>query len=280
MENNEELNETLFEKLKAIRIKKNIELEKIAQKTRINIKYLEAIESGNIKNIPEVYDKLFFQTYLSSLNVKNPDEYLDAYYKIRKEARPQYTTTIQKINSIKTDTKRFTKLKQIYLIIPILIVVVLIVFFAMNSRTVIENDMEEVPELSVREIANEIEQKMENDSAAQKAKQGKIEKNKMVDVKISTKELTWMRLVKDRMDTSEYLLKPGNNLTVNADSTLVFLIGNAGGVSFNINGKEAGAPGNSSEIVSYMKITSKGIVEKRLKKATRKEAIADTLISN
>ena len=130
----EDLKETIFEKLKNIRLKKNLELSKIAEKTKIHIKYLEAIESGNLKEIPEVYDKLFFQTYLTSLNIKKKDEYLDEFYKIRKEVRPQYTTTIQKIKSLKTDSKRFSKLKQIYLIAPILIVVILIVFFAIIKK--------------------------------------------------------------------------------------------------------------------------------------------------
>jgi len=280
MPENEEVNENIFEKLKAIRLKKNIELSRIAEKTKINIKYLEAIEDGNIKSIPEVYDKLFFQTYLSSLNIKNIDEYLDAYYKLRKEVRPQYTTTIQKIKSIKSDSKRFSKLKQVYLVIPVLIVIFLIIFFVINSKSIEQSNTAEVQELSVREIAAELEEKMAGDSIAQKESTMQTDTTNKVNVGISAKELTWLRIVADRTDTSEYLLQPGNKLAVNADSSMIFLIGNAGGVQFSINGNNVGFPGKSSEIVSYMKITSDGIVSKRLKKAVRGETIADTLTNN
>lgn len=281
MNEKEGLHDTLFEKLKNIRIKKNLDLAKISEKTKINIKYLEAIESGNLKEIPEVYDKLFFQTYLTSLNIKKKDEYLDEFYKIRKDVRPQYTTTIQKIKSLKADSNRFSKLKQIYLIAPILIVVILIVFFAINSKLIEENSIEEVPELSVREIANEIEEKTvsSGDTILQNLEKPEPITSSEVTVDISTRELTWMRLVKDYNDTSEYLLKPGNNLSAQAESTLVFLIGNAGGVLFKVNGIDVGPLGSSSEIVSNLKITNKGIVSKRLKVAP-KERIIDSTSTN
>ena len=281
MDENEEIKENIFERLKNIRIKKNLDLTKIAEKTKIRVKYLEAIESGNIKEIPEVYDKLFFQTYLNSLNIKKTDEYIDEFYKIRKEVRPQYTTTIQKIKSMKADSKKFSKLKQFYLIAPILIVAILIVFFAINSKSVEENTVEDVPELSVREVAKELEEKNIDlvDSAAVKQKKAVTISPKKVTVDITTKELTWLRLVKDKADTSEFLLNPGNKISEEADSTMNFIVGNAGGVSFKVNGKEIGILGRSSEIVTNLKITSKGIVSKRIK-AMPKEQAVDSLISN
>ena len=167
------------------------------------------------------------------------------------------------------------------MIAPILIVVILIVFFAINSKSIEENTVEDVPELSVREIANELEEKKiaAADSVSKNtAKVGPV-KSGEVTVDISTRELTWMRLVKDYSDTSEYLLKPGNNLSAMAESTLVFLIGNAGGVLFKVNGIDVGTLGSSSEIVTNLKITSKGIVSKRLKMMP-KEGTADSLTNN
>ena len=282
MDENEEIKENIFEELRNIRIKKNLDLEKIAEKTKISLRYLKAIESGNIKEIPEVYDKLFFQTYLNSLNIKKKEEYIDAFYKLRKEVRPQYTTTIQKIKSMKTDSKRFSKLKQFYLIAPILIVVILIVFFAINSKSVEENTGKDVPELSVREVAKELEQKSvpSADSVVAKKEENKNEKHESeVTVEITTKELTWLRLVKDRADTIEYLLNPGNKISQQADSTMNFLIGNAGGVSFKVNGKDMGVLGRSTEIVTNLKITSKGIVSKRIKLAQKEQGV-DSVINN
>jgi cytoskeletal protein RodZ len=283
MDEHEEIieNENIFEQLKNIRIKKNLDLAKISEKTKISLKYLEAIESGNIKDIPEVYDKLFFQTYLNSLNIKKTEEYIEEFYKIRKEVRPQYTTTIQKIKSMKSDSRRFSKLKQLYLIVPILIVVVLIIFFAIISKSVNKNIVEDIPELSVRDVAKELEKKNIDpiDSAAVQQKKSKLINSNNVTVDIITKELTWLRLVKDKTDTSEYLLNPGNRISEKADSTINLLVGNAGGVSFKVNGKDIGILGHSSEIITNFKITSKGIESKQIK-AISKEQMVDSLINN
>jgi len=281
MDENGEIKKSIFEELKNIRIKKNLDLEKIAEKTKISLKYLEAIESGNIKEIPEVYDKLFFQTYLNSLNIKKKEEYIDAFYKLRKEVRPQYTTTIQKIKSMKSDARKFTKLKQLYLITPILIVVILIVFFAMNSKSVEENVSKDVPELSVREIAKELERKNSPsvDSTTVDKQEAAIKNVSKVTVELTARELTWLRLVMDKSDTVEYMLNPGNKISQQADSVMNFLVGNAGGVSFKVNGKNMGVLGRSSEIVTNLKITSKGIVSKRIKTITREQVI-DPLITD
>lgn len=271
---------SIFEELKQIRIKKNLDLDKIAEKTKINIKYLEAIESGDLKEVPEVYDKLFFQTYVTYLKVKNLEYYLDEYRKLRKEELPQNTTTIQKIKLIKTDVEKFNKLKQLYVIIPLLIVVVIIIFLAINSETVKMNDRDIVKELSIRDVVDEIESKITTKKDSIKQINEEQAQVKNVSVEIATLELTWLRLVKDRSDTSEYLLKSGNNISVQAESTLVFLVGNAGGISFNINGKDEGVLGTSAEVISYMKITTDGIALKQLKSVVKKDIEDDSLSVN
>jgi transcriptional regulator with XRE-family HTH domain len=271
---------SIFEELKQFRIKKNLDLEKIAEKTKININYLKAIESGNIDEIPEVYDKLFFQTYVTYLKIKNPDHYLDEYRKIRKAELPQNTTTIQKIKSIKADEKKFNKLKQLYVIIPLIVVIIIIIILAMNSKSVETNGNKEIKELSVRDIVQEIEKKnAPSDDSLTQSTENIIDKNN-VAVEIATLELTWLRYVKDKIDTVEYLLKNGDNISVNAESSLVFLVGNAGGVSFNINGKNEGVLGTSNDVISFLKVTPDGIAAKQLKTIVKRDTINDSLNIN
>ena len=86
-------------------------------------------------------------------------------------------------------------------------------------------------------------------------------------------------LVRDNSDTSEYLLQPGNILSEKADSVMIFLIGNAGGVLFNVNGTDVGKLGSTSEIVTNLKITNEGIVSKKLK-VMPKEVKVDSLLNN
>lgn len=51
------------EELKEERLKRDIPLSQVSQKTRIDIKFLEAIENGNFEILPEVYLKAFIKDY-------------------------------------------------------------------------------------------------------------------------------------------------------------------------------------------------------------------------
>ena len=83
-------------------------------------------------------------------------------------------------------------------------------------------------------------------------------------------------MVKDRTDTSEYLLRKGERLNLTADSTLVFLVGNAAGINFTVNGKNEGVLGQEYQVISYLKITKDGIVSKRLKEIIKENAAIDS----
>ncbi|HSD64233.1 MAG TPA: helix-turn-helix transcriptional regulator, partial [Ignavibacteriaceae bacterium] len=53
----------LAEELKAARIKNNFTLKQLSSRTRIDIKFLEAIEEGNFSFLPEIYVKAFIKEY-------------------------------------------------------------------------------------------------------------------------------------------------------------------------------------------------------------------------
>ena len=52
-----------FEDLKKLRIDKNIELNEIATRTKINLEYLELLESGDYTFLPHIYIRLFIKAY-------------------------------------------------------------------------------------------------------------------------------------------------------------------------------------------------------------------------
>jgi hypothetical protein len=108
--------------------------------------------------------------------------------------------------------------------------------------------------------------KMAQDSLAEALKS----KNQTGDVNVSFKaiEKTWLRYVKDRSDTMELLLRVDDNVAVEADSLLEFLIGKADGLDFTINGENAGVLGDSGEIIINLAITKDGIINKRIKRKT------------
>lgn len=265
MPDNEETT-NFFENLKQIRLDKNISLKTISRDSRIQIIYLEAIEAGNFDKIPTVYDKLFFQTYLSYLHLENSEEYIEKFKSLRKESTtPSHTTTIRRMSSANDKSHPIYNLKTLFIVAPAILIVFIIGFMALNTENVDDISDEKVKELPVRKIVQEYNE-------IEKAKKDSIKKqldaliqNTKVDVKITVTEKTWLRYIKDNTDTTEYMLYAGNEINIAADSTLHFLVGNAHGVKFNINGIEKGFLGKVGDVISYLKITDKGIVGQRLK---------------
>ncbi len=58
--------------IKRIREKKNLKLSEVSEDININIKYLQAIESGNYRELPKgAYGKIFFKKYIEYLGVRH-----------------------------------------------------------------------------------------------------------------------------------------------------------------------------------------------------------------
>ena len=58
-----------YNKYKKFRIENNIDLKDISKRTKIDLKYLQAIERGKFAEIPPVYVKLFFKAYISEIGI-------------------------------------------------------------------------------------------------------------------------------------------------------------------------------------------------------------------
>jgi len=66
------------EELKQLRLDKNLTLQQVAQFTRIDIKFLEAIEEGDFSFQPELYIKAFIKDYIKALD-EDPVLYLKKF---------------------------------------------------------------------------------------------------------------------------------------------------------------------------------------------------------
>ena len=104
--------EKLSEELKTARIRAGISLLQLANKTRIDIKFLEYIEDGNFSFLPELYVKAFLKEYIKfvGLNEKLIFKKYEAYKLGKEYEEPQQETLIDKIKELKEN--RFEKAKE------------------------------------------------------------------------------------------------------------------------------------------------------------------------
>ncbi|HED10978.1 MAG TPA: hypothetical protein ENJ10_09840 [Caldithrix abyssi] len=271
---------SIFEQLKKIREDKNITLQEISAESRIQISYLKAIEAGEFEKIPEVYDKLFFQSYLSYLQVEDEERYMDLYRKLRKATfSPTPTTTMRRMVTAGDDSHPVFNKKNMIVAIPALGVIGLLLFLALNSEMISFGSQKKVRELPVRQIVQDIEENRQEALAAATPVSENISPSPSepaVTISLTAIDTTWLRFVKDKRDTSEYLLYKGNRITLTADSVLKGLIGNAAGIDWVVNGKKEGILGQPGDVIKAIVITGNGIVRKNIKKAIKHEVTHDS----
>ncbi|MGE5842757.1 MAG: DUF4115 domain-containing protein, partial [Deltaproteobacteria bacterium] len=63
------------------------------------------------------------------------------------------------------------------------------------------------------------------------------------------KERTWLRITIDGKEEREHLLQPGSRPQWRAKESFYMLIGNAGGIDFDLNGKRVGSLGKPGQVV-------------------------------
>jgi len=68
----------LHKKLKSLRRERKIDLEAIEKRTKIDIKYLKAIENGKFEILPSTYIRLFLKAYCVEIGA----DPIDALYQL------------------------------------------------------------------------------------------------------------------------------------------------------------------------------------------------------
>ncbi len=273
MENSTE-RKNLFERLKEIRIEKGIRFETITEKSRIQVKYLQALEEGDLLSIPEVYDKLFFRSYLKALAVEDEEIYFEEFLDIRRKIRvDKTTTTIQISESAKNADKKIFSPRNLFVILPVVLIIVVLAILLMNTEMIGTSSEGKVQEIDIKNVVQRIEAKEQAKlDSLRLAEQIKLDSLNMLKpdslglaLRINAKRKTWFRIIADKSDTSEYLLNQGQNVSASANHTFEFLIGRADGLIFSLNGKVLNKAGTDSSVVRYMRIDSSGIAVKILK---------------
>ncbi len=252
---------SLFKRLQEIRKQKQISLEAIAESLRVQLKYLKALEEGDLANVPEVYDKLFFRSYLKALDLP-VEEYYEQFLEYRRSIRLDKTTTVFEFGDRSPELRKKFNPKSLIYLLPIMAVVVLIWILFRNTELVPSNTVAEVDEIDIRDVVADLERKQivpaDSDTATT------VDSLALMSLQLRGLKRTWFRVITDRKDTAEFMLPAGNMMTLTGYDRFEFLIGRADGLKMRLNEKNLPALGNDSTVIRYLLIDSTGIVIKQL----------------
>lgn len=242
--------------LKAHREALGLSLQDAYQKTRICVKYLEAIEQANFACLPPpVYTRKFIREYTKLLGQESAS-YLNAYENYLKTSPVCSPITLidSKQHTSRPAWSRKLIPKRKYLIISmslIILMLVVLLFLSGNNRlSTITNLLTDLP-TGKNDSPRQTDTPVAKDlpPAQTDVSPGKAPLPQRYHLSIEGREVTWLRIRVDNNPPYQLLLNPGEKIERFASQRFALDIGNAGGVILTFQGKDMGPIGKSGEVV-------------------------------
>jgi cytoskeletal protein RodZ len=241
--------EELGSRLRQFRTEQSIPLEEVAAQTRIQARLLNAIEEGRLDELPEpVYIKGFIKRFAEAIGL-NGAEFASAF--------PAGSS----IQFVKPPWKHLSasQLRPIHLYLLYVCLVIGSVsglsYLVRRSATVgnqppIADFSRPAQQLPIPSSSpTKPQQKLQPAKAAEVTRRS--QDGKPVQVGVTLKAQSWIRIIADGKTEFEGVLPEGTQRTWVADKTLIVRAGNAGGVLVEFNNesaKQMGAPGEVQEL--------------------------------
>lgn len=275
------------DELKKHREKVGISLQNVAAKTRIDIKFLEALEDGNFNFLPDIYVKAFIKQYAKVVGL-DEDETLQKYIlakegkqesveKVKQEisageeeADKQKTKSNVEANkpakvfmddSVSKKGNEDDKKKQKQLIIGVSVIGVtlsaLLVFFLFikesNDIIIEEKSYEEVLQETPNRYIEE-----ENNQTTVETIEANIEDLTLTITNVDSTDSSWVLVIVDDKSIEDFLLLPKISKTIKANSNYYFTLGNSGVLKLILNGNVVDFNGRRGS-ARYFKLDANGL---------------------
>jgi len=269
----------LAEELKEHRIKSDITLQQIHSRTRIDLKFLEAIESGNFDVLPEVYLRAFLKDYARSIGY---DEALAIRkYEAARSGKPLDEKSLEEplaepvsaaknyhseeaYAPVENEDRSFSRIPKsnafwglVAILFLIIVVILYIMFFQGPSEIVTEKPYDEI--ISEQTLEDDAIP-MVQDSVLQDTSSviGGIDRDSL-RLTIKARETSWLLVKVDNQRTAQdFILRPNTQKVLKAARNFNLTIGNSGGIALVLNNNPLNFTGRSKE-VKTVNIDSTGI---------------------
>ena len=237
------------EELKTARESKKITLQQIANKTKIDIKFLEAIEDAKFDIMPDLYIRAFIKEYAQTVDL-NPDEIIkkfDSAHLGKKEEKPTHEEkketheepvkkefdSSEETSPDKQTEETKKKPNMNYNIgIAVAVVVVILVYFLFIRQS--------TPEIVTEQTASngEVEDtKPAFEVDTPKTAANYVPINDSLQLTVNTSRRVWVKVISDQNVRYEGMVDADSRINYNASKQFRVVVGNAGSVKIAFNGK-------------------------------------------
>lgn len=240
--------EELGARLRQYRTEQSIGLEEVAAKTRIQTRLLNAIEEGRLDQLPEpVYIQGFIRRFAEALGL-NGVEFASAF-----PAGSGIQLMKPCWRHLPAAQLRPLHLYLLYIVLVIGAVSGLSYIVSRSAIQVIEveDSPSQAQQFPVPKSSQLLQPEQASDSNQLAEMSRSSQDGKQVQVGVTLKAQSWLRIVVDGKTEFEGVLPEGTQRIWVADEKLVVRAGNAGGVLVEFNdqtAKQMGAPGAVEEL--------------------------------
>ena len=231
--------------LQAIRIERNIRLERVAEETRIALATLEAIESEDFGQLPpEVFLRGFLRAYAKAVGA-NPDEAVRRY-DARRRILLSDAAADREQQMIPNELRG--KLIVSLMLLAGLMVVSLFGYQQWSQRP--RDGSKNPPIQNAGPATTGQSSAVSSLPPSEAVKKPRIPATPKHVLTVSAQEDGWVKVSIDQGTPSEHTLKAGGQVKLEAQVSFNLLIGNAAGIRLNLDGKPVHVPGKRGEVVN------------------------------
>jgi len=228
--------------LQTIRLEKNISLEQVAEQTRIGLGNLLLVEQEDHEQLPaEVFVKGFLRSYAAAVGADG-DEAVRRY-EIRLNVAQKIAHSEN--GAGKSETRPWWKLMIIFGLLICIVAVSVMVISSISRTPNSENPAQILPPAEPETPV--VGESSPSIGLAQES--GNKNPEKLL-LQITAVENTWIKVIIDEKESTEYNLNPGDEMGLEAANSYNLLIGNAGGLKITLNNKPVIIPGESGQVVT------------------------------
>lgn len=223
--------------LKGFRMKQELAIQTVAEKTKIAVHCLKAIEENAHDRLPpRAYVKSFIRTYAHAVGA-NADVAVGLYLS---EVEQQENAKQQSLRR----RKKLGAVRRGIMAVGVIIGIVLLLRYTDFFMDPLPTPNTTVPEANVlpEPSATEVETAGSRPSVAKTQDKLKL---KVVAVK-----QTWLKVIVDGQNARSYNLKPEDRLELEGTSNFNLMIGNATGLQIFLNEQPVKIYGSSDQVVS------------------------------
>lgn len=243
---------SIGQELKRERELRGISLKEIADSTKINIRFLRALEEDRFDMLPEkFFTRGIIRTYAKYLGLEE-QSVLNTYLESQTAKETQETSIGDKKPEISESPDSPPKEKKISLLFALMVLVILALIIVMYF--VFRKD--ENPPPNATKIQSTPQEIQEKPITTPPVTQEEPEiKQVELNIEIMVQQETWLEIYADQVMLDSGIKSPGERLRFKALQEFLFHIGNAGGITYTINGQEGKGLGDPGTVRRDILIT-------------------------